>query len=132
MRTKAKKPKLSELETQVMLIIWDNKGESTVRYVVEKIRKQRKLAYTTIMTIMSRLVQKGFLKRRKVGMAYYYQPTISREKVLKKSVQTIAKNYFGGAVSSLISYLVREEASPEELDEIAKAVEGLRKKAKTK
>lgn len=77
-------PPLHELETEVMEEVWQ-RGEATVREVMEAInaRQRRARAYTTFMTIMSRLDRKGVLARRRHGRADVYRPTLDREAYLE-------------------------------------------------
>lgn len=72
-------PPLHEVEAQVMEEVW-RRGEATVRDVLQALNKGKKeRAYTTIMTIMARLDEKGLLKRQKDGKTYLYRPSMSRE-----------------------------------------------------
>jgi len=76
-------PPLHELESEVMEEIW-RRDAATVRDVLEALNKGRKQrAYTTIMTIMARLDEKGMLRRRKRGKTHVYRPVMSREKYLE-------------------------------------------------
>lgn len=70
---------LGALEAQVMERVW-SRGRVTVRDVVDDLASTRQLAYTTVMTIMSRLHQKGLLRRAREGKTYVYVPALSREK----------------------------------------------------
>lgn len=72
-------PRLGELEARVMEVVWDRGGWSTPGEVLELLEGERELAYTTVMTILVRLSQKGLLERRKDGRAYAYHPIQSRE-----------------------------------------------------
>jgi predicted transcriptional regulator len=86
-----KKKGLGPLEHQIMDIVWKQK-EATVYSVVDQICKEKQLAYTTIMTVMSRLAKKGVLKREKKGKTYIYSPIESKEKFIHQLVQnTISK-----------------------------------------
>ena len=69
---------LGELENAVMDILW-TQGETTVREVLDKLNRTRSLAYTTVLTVMSRLVDKGLLTQNKTGRAHLYGPAMSRE-----------------------------------------------------
>lgn len=62
-----------------MEVVWDQGGWLTPREVLELLGDRRRLAYTTVMTILVRLWQKGLLERRKDGRAYAYYPTQTRE-----------------------------------------------------
>jgi predicted transcriptional regulator len=67
---------LGPLETEIMQILW-KEGASTVKKVHRKLAQQRDIAYTTVMTTMSRLADKGMLQRERDGLAYVYTPVIS-------------------------------------------------------
>lgn len=69
---------LGSLESQVMDRLWQ-RGSATVRDVVDDLGRTRQLAYTTVMTIMSRLYDKGLLRRSRDGKTYVYAPALSRE-----------------------------------------------------
>ncbi len=88
---------LGNLESEVMDIVWQSHSPISVREVTESLQTKRSIAYTTIMTIMGRLVEKGLLSRRLYGTSYLYQPRLSREKFMAKAVH----NIFTTAVSSL-------------------------------
>jgi predicted transcriptional regulator len=75
-------PPLHEVEAQVMEEVW-RREEATVRDVLQALNKGKKeRAYTTIMTIMTRLDEKGLLQREKRGKTYLYRPAMSREDYL--------------------------------------------------
>lgn len=88
---------LGELESEIMKIIWGQKGEISVKDVAESLSKKRRIAYTTVMTIMARLVEKGVLIRRLNGPSYRYAPKVTKEKFIAKAVHGI----FSASVSTL-------------------------------
>ena len=69
---------LGELEGAIMDILWA-RGEASGRDVVDELNRSRSLAYTTVLTVMGRLVEKGLLTQHKVGRAHLYRPAMSRE-----------------------------------------------------
>ncbi len=79
---------LGPLEQEIMNCVWRSK-EVSVKDVHSCLKKSRKIAYTTVMTIMTRLTKKGFLTRKKVGKAYLYTPKNTKEKVAKGMVKRI-------------------------------------------
>jgi predicted transcriptional regulator len=90
-------PALHELEAEVMDEVW-RRDEVTVRDVLEALNKGRKQrAYTTIMTIMSRLHRKGVLERERVGKTDVYRPVMSRDEYLdaraKREVDELVADY---------------------------------------
>ncbi|MFH2036274.1 MAG: BlaI/MecI/CopY family transcriptional regulator [Candidatus Zixiibacteriota bacterium] len=74
------------LEAIVMDIVWAN-GPLTVKRALYFINKNNKYAYTTIMTIMSRLTDKGFLKREKVSHSYLYSASMEKKKFIGYAVE---------------------------------------------
>ena len=72
-------PRLGELETRIIETIWDKGGWLSTREVMEALSAERKIAYTTTMTVLARLWRKGLLQRRKDGRAYVYHTVHTRE-----------------------------------------------------
>ena len=97
-------PPLHELEAEVMEELWRS-GEASVRSVMEALNKPRKKdrAYTTYMTILSRLYRKGALERRRVGKTDYYRPCWSREEYMAlragSEVESLVEQYGDAALS---------------------------------
>lgn len=86
-----KKKGLGPLEHQIMDIVWKQK-QATVYSVVDELNKKKLLAYTTVMTVMTRLSKKGILVRKKQGKTYLYHPKISKTRFIHSVVQnTISK-----------------------------------------
>ncbi|WP_340560277.1 BlaI/MecI/CopY family transcriptional regulator [Streptomyces sp. GSL17-111] len=69
---------LGELEDAVMTRVWQWNRPVTVREVLEDLREERRIAYTTVMTVMDNLHQKGWLRREQQGRAYRYEPVSTR------------------------------------------------------
>lgn len=67
------------LEAVVMDRLWSSGRAATVREVLEELQRERVIAYTTVMTVMDNLHRKGWLRRRRVGRAYVYEPVGTRE-----------------------------------------------------
>jgi predicted transcriptional regulator len=70
---------MGELEARVMDIVWDHGGWLTPAEVHRRLTRRRTLAYTTVMTVLVRLYDKGLLERRRDGRAYAYHSIQSRE-----------------------------------------------------
>src|SRR4051794_32119721 len=68
---------LGDLEAQVMRKIWARCGPVTVRDILGDFEHERRIAYTTVMTVMDNLRKKGWLRRRQEGRAYLYEPAVS-------------------------------------------------------
>ena len=99
---------LGELESEVMEIVWQYSEPVSVRTVTEILQRKRKIAYTTVMTIMGRLVDKGLLKRKESGKAYMYQPAFSKEKFLTRISRQIIKNFMSSFGDVAVAHFVEE------------------------
>jgi predicted transcriptional regulator len=71
-------PGLGELERAIMQVVWAADGPVTGRAVVDQLTRARPIAYTTVLTVMDRLVQKGLLTRQRAGRAHTYRAAQSR------------------------------------------------------
>jgi predicted transcriptional regulator len=120
------KPRSSTLtpqELEIMKVVW-LKGEATVRDVYEVLRERRKLAYTTVMTMMRVLEGKGHLKRREEDRAYVYKPTKPESAVVRSMVREFVDRLFDGAAQPLLVHLVKDRRlSKQELEELARQIE---------
>jgi len=103
-----------------MKIVWE-RTEATVRDVYEALLEKRKVAYTTVMTMMKILEQKGYLKKRQEERAYVYTAAQPQGKVVGAMVREFVNRVFNGSAEPLLVHLVEEhDLSPEELEEIAR------------
>jgi len=106
---------LTEQELEIMKVVWD-RGNVTVRDVYESLLERRKVAYTTVMTMMKILEDKGHLKKRGGEKAYVYSAAEAKHKVLAGMVREFVGRVFNGSAKPLLVHLVEsEEISPEEL-----------------
>lgn len=85
---------LGNLESEIMEIIWRKGSEVCVRDVLEELASRRKIAYTTVMTIMIRLSEKKILEKRKEGNTFFFIPAMSKE--------LFTRNVVGNVVDSLL------------------------------
>ena len=119
---------LTDLELEIMKVIWQ-RGSATVRDVYEELLQKRKIAYTTVMTMIGILERKGRLTRKETDRAYIYTPVESRTEVVGSMVQDFLKRVFDGSAKPLLLHLVENETiSREELDDIRKRVKQKRRK----
>ena len=98
------------LELLCLRALW-SLGEGNVKAVRQIVAESRPLAYTTIMTVLDRLVRKGMLARRKVGRSYAYAPQATRDAARRAAVRELLDGYFDGSERELIEFLQRR---PEE------------------
>jgi BlaI family penicillinase repressor len=92
------------LELQCLKALW-SLGEGSVRAVQQMLESERRLAYTTVMTIMDRLAKKGAVERRKSGRSFVYAPVLTREKLRRLAVRDLVDSLFGGSEEELAAYL---------------------------
>jgi predicted transcriptional regulator len=79
-------------------------GHGSVRDVLELV-KNRKLAYTTVMTVLDRLEKRGGVTRHKQGRAFIYQPKLTREALRQLAVKDLVDTFFEGSGQALLEYL---------------------------
>jgi BlaI family penicillinase repressor len=115
---------LTGQELEIMKVVWELR-QATVRDVYEKLREQRPIAYTTVMTMMNILEQKGFLKKRPAeGRAFIYQSARPRKQVIRSMVREFVDRVFNGSAEPLVVHLVEDRRlSEKELREIARMIE---------
>ncbi|MEO9884352.1 MAG: BlaI/MecI/CopY family transcriptional regulator [Balneola sp.] len=114
---------LGESEMEILHHVWEL-GEATVAEVQEKILENRKVAYTTVMTIMKNLNDKGFLKYRKQGVTYVYSAAIEPESVQFSLINNLISKVFKGSPSALVQTLVKaENLNNEDLQAIKKLID---------
>ena len=102
-----------------MQVVWDQ-GEVTVREVYEAFRARRSIAYTTVLTTMRILEQKGHLGVSRAARAHVYRARSTREGVLRAMVRHFVDRVFGGAAEPLVQHLIRDKRlSADDLREIA-------------
>ena len=92
------------LELACLKALWSLR-EGKVREVQEMVARSRPLAYTTIMTVLDRLVRKGKLTRRKVGRAFVYSPEASRDSMRRAALRELVEGYFDGSEADLLEFL---------------------------
>ena len=105
-----------------MKVVWE-RGEATVRDVYETLRERRRVAYTTVMTVMGVLEKKGHLKRRTEGRSYVYRPAQPKRRVVKAMVQEFLTRVFDGSAQPLLAHLVEErDLSADDLQRLVRRV----------
>ena len=116
---------LGELESEIMRIIWEANDPISVSEVMRVLTKKRKIAYTTAMTIMGRLLDKGLLIRKPEGLRYLYQLKVSQERFIEKS----AHHIFTATISTLggeaVTHFVKEikKLDPQKRQELLKILD---------
>ena len=122
--TNHKNQTLTRAELQVMEVLWSVGKACDVHEVVERYAEPRP-AYTTISTFMKILSTKGFVDFKKgQGKQHLYFPLISKTEYTSRVMHDVKNSFFGGSVSSFLSFFLKEEKlSREELEELLAKVE---------
>jgi predicted transcriptional regulator len=110
---------LTDQELEIMKIVW-SRDRVTVRDVYEALLERRKVAYTTVMTMMNILETKKYLKKTQVERAYVYRPAQPQGQVIGAMVRDFVNRVFNGSAEPLLVHLVQEhDLSAADLEEIA-------------
>jgi BlaI family transcriptional regulator, penicillinase repressor len=116
-----KSPTLTANELEMMRIVWRHDTPVTVREVYEELRTRRPVAYTTVMTSMKTLEQKGYLKATQHDRAYLYRPAKPKQAVIRAMVREFVDRVFNGSAGPLVAHLVEDDRlTEEELQEITR------------
>jgi BlaI family transcriptional regulator, penicillinase repressor len=98
---------LTKQELEIMKIVWGLRN-ATVRDVYEALLEQRRIAYTTVMTMMKIMEKKGYLKKKLRDRAYVYQPARPKDEVIKSMVREFVNRVFNGSAEPLLIHLVQD------------------------
>lgn len=105
---------MSKLEQEVMSVIWKCRSCS-VRDVMTKLTNKKKLAYTTVATILQRLYEKGIVTRKSYGISFTYSPKITKEIYSKKFAQSFIKKFFSSfSDTAVVSFAESLDTLPKE------------------
>lgn len=111
-------PPLSAAQLELMEIVWD-RGEVAASEAWEILSARRDVARNTVVTTLSRLESKGWLKHRTVGRTFFYSATRPRASTLGQLVRNLIDNTFGGSVEGLVMALMDDRGiTDEEADRI--------------
>jgi predicted transcriptional regulator len=113
---------LAPQELEIMKVVWSHRS-ATVRDVYEELRARRRIAYTTVMTMMNILERKGHLKKRAEGRSFLYRPARPKRQVVGAMVREFLDRVFGGSAEPLLVQLVQDRRLTErDLAELARRV----------
>jgi BlaI family transcriptional regulator, penicillinase repressor len=115
---RSKSPTLTGQELEIMKVVWDRETV-TVRDVYEDLLAKRKVAYTTVMTMLNILEQKGHLETTQEDRAYLYRSTKPRNQVIRGMVREFVNRVFNGSAEPLLLHLVEDrKLSEKDIEEI--------------
>ena len=122
---------LGPLESEIMDVVWDH-PEVTVRDVHESLAGTRPIAYTTVMTTLGRLAEKGLVKRLEDQPAHRYRPLVTREQYARSTVRSVVDWLVDHFPDPAVAYLVDavEKEDDQVVDRLREAIEQRRDKPK--
>ncbi len=114
---------LTEAELRLMRVFWQ-RGESSVAEVMDAVAETAQLAYTSVLTTVRVLEQKGYLTHRQDGRAYLYTACVAEHEASRSEVRHVLQRFFGNSRESLLVSLLGEgDISPDELARLKRAIE---------
>jgi predicted transcriptional regulator len=114
---------LTPQELEIMKLVWQ-RDTATVRDIYETLLERRKIAYTTVMTMMKILETKGYLKKRRQERAFVYRPARPKSQVIAGMLREFIDRVFNGSAEPLLVHLVKSrQIRQKELKEIARMIE---------
>jgi len=119
-------------ELEILQVIWQ-RGPRTVREVMNVLNKTRHRGYTTIMSLMNIMYEKGLLKREPKGNAFVYKSKATQKNTLAAMVADLLRRGFDGSASAMVAHLLEQtELSLDELEEIRKTIIAYKRKRGSK
>jgi predicted transcriptional regulator len=122
---------LGDAELEVLSVLWDS-GPCTVRQVLEHLREAgRRVAYTTVLTFLTRMEQKGVVESDKTGIAYVYRASVTRDRYRRSRLKSLMGQLYGGEAAPLVLQLMKTQRfSKEEIAALRKLIKELDAKNK--
>ncbi|MCB9853686.1 MAG: BlaI/MecI/CopY family transcriptional regulator [Phycisphaerales bacterium] len=126
-----KSQELSAAELEVLRVLWDA-GPSTVRQVLDALRSRgRDWAYTTVLTFLTRMEQKGVVSSNKSGLAYVYRPALTRNRVRRERLRLLVDELYDGAAGPLVLQLLKSQRlNREDIEALQKLIDELDDKSR--
>jgi len=121
------RPTVSDAELDVLKALWE-KGPCTVREVEARLRR-KKWAYNTLLTLLSRLRDKGYVSQEKApdGTAHIFRPAVTRSQLLGRGLRELSQRIADGTASPLVHALVKEQLTKSEIAELRQMLNDMEK-----
>jgi predicted transcriptional regulator len=100
--------KLNDSEWTVMQAVWE-RSPSSARDVLESVQPETGWAYTTLKTVLARLVEKGALREKKRGNTSFYEPLVTRDAARQEAVRSLLDKAFDGTFGALVQHMAASE-----------------------
>jgi len=125
-RRAAKRP--TDVELEILKVLWE-RGPSTVREVRETILRQRRVAHTTVLTMLQIMAGKGLVESDRSRRAHVYRAREGRPTVVRRFAHDLLNRVFEGSTPELVLYALQsKEATAEELREIRRVIDEMERR----
>ena len=112
------RPSLSKAEMEIARLVWD-RGEATVRQVLDALPEQRSLDYKTVQTYLRRLEAKGYLSTRRDGKRTVYRASVKPSQVMRETIKDFVARLFDGEALPLVEHLIHDRGlKAEEIEKL--------------
>ncbi len=98
---------LGKLESEIMEIVWRKGCQVSIRDIYAEIQANRKIAYTTVMTVMGRLAAKNLLQKWPVGNTYYFLPAVTRDEFTRSVVGKVMDSLLDDFADATLAHFVQ-------------------------
>ena len=120
--------RLPDSELELMMIIWDAGKPVTRTEIEERLPRERRLSATTILSFLSRLEEKGFVRVQKDGRSNVYEPLIQKEAYLRAESRSIWKRLYQNSIGNFMAALGQgDDLTEQDLDELQEFLDRKRK-----
>lgn len=115
--------RFGELQLAVLRVLW-REGESSVATICRELAPERDVAYSTVSTVLTRLLDQDVVSRRKEGRSYRYRAEVGQDAVRGSMLEELLDRVFGGDPAELVGHLLRrEELGDADLDRLRELIE---------
>src|SRR5256885_13028359 len=122
----AASPELSDLQLAIMRVLWD-KREASAAEVQAAMQRSRRLAITTVSTLLGRLEKKGAVSHRADGRTFVYRARVSELDMRRKAISGVIRNLFRGNPSEVVGQILSErDVSEEDLERMRRMIQDAR------
>ena len=114
---------LTDAEAPVMAVLWQ-RGDATVADVVDALKKERAVSYSTVQTILRILETKGYVSHEKVARAFIYKPVVDERQAQRRAIGHLVRRLFNGSPSLLVLNVLEDEhIDPNELQRVKQLID---------
>jgi BlaI family transcriptional regulator, penicillinase repressor len=122
--------RLGDLQLDILKVLWD-RTEASVSEIHDQLHRRRKLAYTTVATMLRKMEARELVSHREEGRAFIYRAGITSDEVSRSVGDHLVKRLFEGSLTGAVSHLLRSrDVSREELDRLAKLIQETKRRTK--